>query len=178
MKKRPEVVACKATFLGGSIDQMMDKKVLHEIEEYLRTHRETSFILYENYTTHQPIQAEIAEFLNKNRKPGFNQILFEFLEKKALTDSELYKKAGIDRRHFSKMRASGYRPRKKTALSLALAMELDMDELEDLLSAAGYSISYSEDRDLIVKYFVEKGIYDLFQINECLDYFREEVFKI
>ncbi|KZZ84116.1 helix-turn-helix domain-containing protein [Bacillus sp. SJS] len=157
---------------------MMDEKLLHEIEEYLRTHRETSFNLYENYTTHQPIQAEIAQFLDKNRKPGFNQILFEFLEKKALTDSEVYKKAGIDRRHFSKMRSSGYRPRKKTALSLALAMELDIDELEDLLSAAGYSISYSEDRDLIVTYFVEKGIYDLFKINEMLDHYEEEVFTI
>lgn len=115
---------------------------------------------------------ELEDFIHKNRKPAFNQTLFSQIDEKGAVDSEIYKKAGIDRRHFSKIRSNpNYRPSKNTVIALALALELDRDETEHLLDSAGYSLSDSETFDLVIQFCLEKRIYNIHDVNQALAYF-------
>lgn len=116
---------------------------------------------------------ELDQYVIDKRKPTFNQILFGIIEQKGLDDVELYKKAGLDRRHFSKIRTNpDYRPRKNTVIALAMALELDKRGTDHLLMAAGYSLSESDTFDLVIQFCLEQKIYDLDTINQALYYFR------
>lgn len=115
---------------------------------------------------------ELESFIEGNKKPTFSQTLLKFIDRSGLSDSQVYKKAGIDRRHFSKIRSSSeYKPTKNTVISLALALELDKTEIKELMASAGYSLSRSELFDLIILFCIEKKIYNIEEINTALDYF-------
>lgn len=109
---------------------------------------------------------------NKKSEETFSTKILQYIDKLGLSDAEIYKKAGIDRRHFSKIRCDKkYQPKKATAITLCIALELDMGETEELLRIAGYSLSNSDTGDLIVKFYIEKKIFDIIKVNEALDYF-------
>ena len=115
---------------------------------------------------------ELEDFIHNNRKPSFNQTLFSFIDEKGTVDAEIYKKAGIDRRHFSKIRSNpNYRPGKNTVIALALALELDQKDTEQLLDSAGYTLSDSETFDLVIQFCLQKKIYNIHDVNQALDYF-------
>ena len=115
---------------------------------------------------------EINDFVEKNKKPAFSKILFNYIDKMGINDSEIYKKAGIDRRHFSKIRSSpDYHPGKCTAITLALALELDKKETDKLIGSAGFTLSESETFDLVISFCLEHKIYALNDVNQALDYF-------
>ena len=96
----------------------------------------------------------------------FQEYLFMLIDRRGLTDPEVYKKANIDRKHFSKIRSNTeYTPSKKTALALAVALELNLDETRDLLARAGLALSPSMMFDQIIKYCIETGNYDIYEIN-------------
>ena len=105
---------------------------------------------------------------------GFGETVLKLIEAKGLTESECYKKANLTRAAFYRIRQSArdpenpYRPTKQTALALAVALELDLDEAKDLLERAGYSFSHSSRGDIIVEYFLIHGKYNIFEINEML----------
>lgn len=86
-----------------------------------------------------------------------------------MTDAEAYHRANISRQLFSKIRGNeSYRPSKQTVVALAIALELDMSATQDLLARAGFTLSKSSKFDVIVRFFIERSIYDLFQLNEVL----------
>jgi hypothetical protein len=152
---------------------MLDEKLLIELEEYLNDHllftlKCESPIIEENkcYSIHP---TELEDFINNTRKPTFQQVLFSHIDKSGFSDTDIYKKAHIDRRHFSKIRSNpDYRPSKNTVISLALALGLNKDKTENLLESAGYSLSDSDKFDLIIRFFLEKKIYDIQTVNETL----------
>ena len=122
-----------------------------------------------------PRKRKLEDVVNQLEEP-FAVSLLRMIDERGLTDVQVYKKANIDRKLFSKIRgAKGYNPGKRTAIALAIALELNWDETIDLLAKAGWAMSRSSKSDVIIEYFIAEGVYDVHQINEALFAFDQEL---
>ena len=118
----------------------------------------------------------LHEYMRDMDKP-FAYKLFDLIDKKGMTDVECYKKANVDKRTFSKIKSNAktYKPSKQTAVAFAIALRLNLEETQDLLASAGLTLSRSVTFDKIIRYFIQKEIYDIFEINEALFEFDQQL---
>lgn len=100
---------------------------------------------------------------------SFSQTVLALIDERGLTDAETYKRANLSRQLFSKLRKDeGYRPTKQTAVALAMALELSLDDTNELLARAGYILGHASKFDVIVEYYIDRGCYDVMELNEAL----------
>lgn len=129
---------------------------------------ESPVLLFQKSSIEKLVPEEI-EALLKTVEKSFSDRLMELIREKQLSEVDVYKKADIDRRHFSKIRSSSsYRPTKDTVILLCLSMELTYEESQDLLTRAGLALSRSNKQDIIAEYFLRRGIYDILLYKEVL----------
>ena len=116
------------------------------------------------------------EDMLKRADAGFTETLLNLIDKAGKKDSEIYKKANISKQHFSKIRNNpNYKPTKPTAIALALALELSLEDTKDLIGRAGYALTNSSKFDLIIQYFIEQGNYNVVEINIALYEFDQSL---
>lgn len=168
-----KVVASQATN-GGP---MLTNKVLKDIENFINGYMNVNENILqasyaESFDMSKSKVEDLQEYINDNMEISFKLLLFKYIDNRGMTDAQVYKKAGVDRKLFSKIRSlQNYNPSKNTVIALSLALELDINEAEAILESVGYSLSYSDKFDLVVRYCFEKNIYDYMHVNEALEYF-------
>lgn len=158
---------------------MLSKEFLNDLQEFVDnnigslTFPMCKAMMYEESISYDTAnQNEMETFIKNKKKPSFSFLLFKHIDRIGVNDSEVYKKAGIDRRHFSKIRSNAdYHPSKNTAIALSMALELDHKETDRLIGSAGYTLTDSETFDLVIVFCLERKIYDLNDVNLALDYF-------
>ena len=172
-KKKAESKANEDAEEPDASDYVIDESAMAEFDASTMT----QYKITNSMAAMAPTNRKIDDLMGQLQET-FSERLLRMISERGMSDSEAYNKAYVDRRHFSKIRNDKYyAPAKKTVLAFAIALELSMDETKDLLNSAGFALSRSSKTDIIVAYFLQNHIYDMFEINDVLDAYGQPVFE-
>ncbi|MFI3251979.1 MAG: macro domain-containing protein [bacterium] len=151
-------------------------KYYNQIENYLNN--DLILTMYKEEMVFENMEdCSLSDILSV-KQPTFTSTLFKFIDSKNLDDVFVYKRANVDRKLFSKIKSNiDYKPSKQTALAFCIALGLDLDETEELIGCAGFTLSDSLTHDKIVKFFIEEEIYDINELNNTLFSYGENILK-
>ena len=150
-------------------EALVASEKLLEVKSYIDEH-----YLCEGHDMRRLLMVEREALEAKPEKGGepiesFSGKLLQLMEASGKKDSEIYNRANISRQHFSKIKSTkDYSPSKPTVLSFAIALELSLEETNDLLARAGFALSHASKFDLVIESFITRGKYDIFEIDEVL----------
>lgn len=158
------------------VDPVRSTKFLHakaRMIEYVRRHYRENVIETLHAAPmmhyHRSIDNEDVEDLNGKLTETFSDMLFRFIFEKKIDEVKMYQYAGLTKQHFSKIRSQqDYIPKRKTAMVLAVAMHLNLDETIDLLATCGYTFQTSNHFDLAIKFYISRKMYDIDEIDQSL----------
>ena len=165
---------------------MLNIELKKSIDEYIKNYF-VNVVQENNFTNESENLTKSVKKLDLDNKVTLDQLmndigdsfqdkLFSYIDESGMTDVEVYKKANIDRKLFSKIRSNPmYHPRKQTVLALVIALQLNIEQTVDLLTSAEYALSPGSKGDLIVKYFIEHEIFDIMTINFALDEYGQPI---
>ena len=167
--------------LFAEINEFIGDECIEENDGYERVHQFNRIAKYSMlaeehaessafaYPCSSVANKSLDEYMKEMDK-SFAYKLFDLIDERGMTDVECYKKANVDKKTFSKIKCNPdtYRPSKQTAVAFAIALKLNLDETQELLASAGLTLSGSFTFDKIIRYFIQKEVYDIFEINEAL----------
>lgn len=152
---------------------LVDEQLRQQLAGYIEENYQEPEPVTIHYSIYLDYKAAIEKRLAKHEET-FAEMLFRKINEKGMTDAQCYKKAHLNRKLFSKFRTDPYyHPSRDTVFALGIALELPLEEFKDFLGKACYAFTDSHKEDVIVTFFIEKGIYDLYLINEALEDFEE-----
>lgn len=191
-KKSYEISAETFTFVKSYIDENYVEEISKK--EYSQNrfyNRSANSVMYDARGTEPMLpytcseksfalkKAATLEEIVEKLERSFAEELFARIDEKGWTDPQVYKRANLDRKLFSKIRNNkNYKPSKNTALALAVALELNLDETKDFIGKAGYALTHSSKMDIIVEHFIINGDYNIFKINEVLFTFDQPLLGV
>lgn len=155
--------------LFKSVSSYIDENYIHDktIDEYGYNSKIRRYSVAE-CSKLMPVGNDLEDMLN-GLDAGFSETLLKLIDQTGKKDSDIYKKANVDRKLFSKIRNNmNYKPSKATAIAFALALELDLKQTKDFIGRAGFALSHSSKFDVIVEYFIVNKNYDIYELNEVL----------
>lgn len=174
-----------------NVNSQIDNDLLKQIEKYIadnlivkeeKENYEIEDILFglNDYFDRDVFSDETLIGINNignNIEETWQQSVFHIIDKKEYKDSDVYKRAGISKQTFSKIRCNiNYQPNKDTAIQMCIGLKLNLDETYDLMGKAGFTLSESIVKDLIVKFFIEKRRYIIWEINDVLYKYNLKMF--
>ena len=177
----------------GDIDSYIDANYVREIhrKEYpIRSRRSTrikELAEEDNYPFKEMTDMGMTELLMPlenisledqlaNIGASFHDKLFELIDEAHLDNKDVWKRANLDRKHFSKIQCDqNYHPKKKTVMALCIALQLDLEQSKDLLARADWAFSPSSKVDLIVQKAIIDKRYDIMQLNVTLFKYTNEI---
>ena len=140
----------------------MEKRTINELKRrILNKNRKKD----DNTIISASLLKELDEYRLQNKGPSFSDAIDKYIRDNNIKASELYTRACIDRRVYSKMSNKDYRISKNTAICFCIAMNLSVIETQELLKRSGFALSNYEDFDIVITYFLEKKVYDIFESN-------------
>ena len=167
--------------LLGDIDTYIDEHYIDEKALTIRSNRRQTNAnrleeVFSDIDAYSSAASDRLDDLFDHLDESFASALFRLIDQKGLKDPDVYKKANLDRKHFSKIRSNvHYVPRKPTAVALALALKLNLSETENLLRKAGLALSSSSKFDVLITYFITHRMYDIDQVNEVLFHYDQPI---
>jgi len=177
---RPEstVKLMVAPSKDDEVPDKQDDRLKEKQEEKTSAKQEKAIVHYSISVREEPVKEHWIKRLKKRiesifeTEDTFTQRLWKLIDQKGLSDVEVYKRANLDRKLFSKIRnQKSYKPSRGTAIALVIALELNMEECRDLLARTGIVLSRTDKSDVIVAFFIENKQYDMGLINEALEYY-------